>query len=314
MATKQQLINYVKDCLKKGMPEWQIKKKLLSTGWTNEQINDALKSVMQKIPSMNRAEELNAATLNQQLIKYVKASLQRDAPLEQIRKNLISSGWSDNEIKWAVDLVQREMHSYPEIEPKRTFSEIVSGPTFKFFLIPALIILALLIIIILLYSIFSGNSAETLNLGPETAGLYDCKNNFQCFIDSSKNCEKTKVRQIYKTNIQDIEKTINNYYELRGVESDKCLFYLRVESIDIKYGKELIKSMTDSGISKEGIEQREKVENIQANAKEGSEGTCEIKISDLAPVLETWKLDNSNTGIFPNEVLSYAICSGSYFN
>ena len=315
MATKQQLIDYVKNCFQRSMPEWQIRKNLASTGWSNYEINNAINSAIEKIASMGRAEAQDPAILKQQLIDYVKNCFQREVSLEQIKKSLISTGWSDNEINEAVSMVQQEMPSYRKFESKRALSEIISGPAFKLFLIPALIMLALLIIIAPLYFVFNGNNEETISMGPsETTGFNDCKSNFQCFIDASKNCEKTKVKKTYKTNVLGVEKTISNYYELRGIEDDKCLFYLRVESIDIEYSKELIWSMIDSGISKDVIKQREKVENIQTNAKEGSEETCKIKTSDLTSVLETWKSDSLKVGIFPNEVLSYAGCRGSYFS
>ena len=146
------------------------------------------------------------------------------------------------------------------------------------------------------------------------SNIKDYGTNFETFATSSNTCSLSKVKHVYTTNLFNVTRTTETSYELKGLDGDKCIFYLKTANITVKYDDTLRQETLNSGITPESIQQRENVENIEANKSEGKDGTCKIKPEDLSNVLKIWNSDSLQVGTFPEDVWTYAGCTGSYFS
>lgn len=123
----------------------------------------------------------------------------------------------------------------------------------------------------------------------------DCKQDFDCFIQASQNCKLAKVDYTATTDIFGIKQTTESLLEIKGVESNKCTFYLRTEKIDLAFPA----SMPSEVIS----QQKEIYKKL-----EGKVGSCKFITSDLTAMLERWKQGNLST-----EDFKATECQGTYF-
>ena len=60
--------------------------------------------------------------------------------------------------------------------------------------------------------------------------LKDCESNQECFEAAAKTCEPAKVTAFS----EDESISMDLYSEIRGLEGDKCLFYLKVTKFNLK--------------------------------------------------------------------------------
>lgn len=116
---------------------------------------------------------------------------------------------------------------------------------------------------------------ETADLSSEPIDkIIDCGTNLDCFINASKECKPAKV--IYIMNIPVLGISGTSYLEIQGIETSKCILYLRTEK------KETI---FPAGYPQDTAEMMKRL-----NEKlEGKDGICKFEINDLVSVLEKWK-------------------------
>ena len=75
----------------------------------------------------------------------------------------------------------------------------------------------------------SSSGGETTNNFPDS----NCQTNLDCFIEASASCSKHFVTHITTINLFGEEKTTTMHYELEGLESDKCVFYLKTQKTSV---------------------------------------------------------------------------------
>lgn len=325
LPINKQLIDYVKICLERGASSEQIKPALVGSGWGESEINDALEIVKKQMPlaaDISPGNMTGNIAVSQIMVGGEKSSEGRNT-LKLIliigiflvmlsiigvvtffvlgeKESGAGEGIIDNIFGFSKCKANIDCGEGYECKEEKCVEvqnkEPASGGSPR-------------------GSTTSGQ--PNLSSGGGGGGgpqIKDCGNDFGCFIEASKSCEPAKVEYIYTAEIFGVEKTTTAYYELKGIEADKCIFYMKTGSIDIKYIDELIQQMKDSGISQEAVSQKEQVENIKADSSEGKDATCKILTSDLTDTLNTWKTNNLQVGTFSAKVWKYSGCIGSYFS
>jgi hypothetical protein len=124
----------------------------------------------------------------------------------------------------------------------------------------------------------------------------DCKESFDCFIESSKNCTPAKMR--YKTPTVEIfgaKITAQSFFAIKGKENNKCLLYLKTEKADIEFPQDAPKELVDQY-------------KAIYKALEGRDGICKFETEELKKLLEKWKEGKFSSSDFDN-----ADCQGKYF-
>lgn len=246
--------------------------------------------------------------IDQKLIEYVKKEILRGASSAETRKRLIRAGWREKEVAEAFEFAKKQTHSLnisiSNLGGHKIIEENAEGkPKIIIALIISIFLVIVCIVGVTTYFVFGEKKSGTgisLSSTESAAGLdiKDCTNDFECFIESSKNCGPAKVIYTYTIDISGIKKTTTMEYELKGLEADKCIFYMKTKNLDMKYSEELIQQMKNSGISQESIIKKEQVENIKSDSLEGKEATCKIMPNDLIEMLNIWKSDSSQAGVF----------------
>lgn len=145
----------------------------------------------------------------------------------------------------------------------------------------------------------------------------NCDTNLNCFIEQAQNCSKSKVVFAPTINLFGIEQKTTYLLEIKGLEMNKCNFYLKINNVDLTFSPQL------------SISEEEKLTAIKTSKiTEGRDGLCKFKeIQDLVALLKNWqngKFDSGEThcNLTPqgNKCVTTggdfgkAECSGSYFN
>ena len=121
---------------------------------------------------------------------------------------------------------------------------------------------------------------------------------WDCFIYASKNCERSNFTFTKSLDLFGANFTSTMYYELKGLDNAKCIFYLKMEEEHMDYTEETIQQMLESGNTKEEIEQMKEEMNEQIDLIEGKDGQCKIRTDDLTVLLTKWKNGDSEGGVF----------------
>jgi len=119
--------------------------------------------------------------------------------------------------------------------------------------------------------------------------ITDCGDDLNCFIEESKNCDLAKVNYTAKIKMFGVEQTVVSFLEIKGTESEKCLFYTKAEKLDLKFSNELIEEMLAKGLTQQEIEQQEQESKDLLKDQEGLIKICKFNISDLTEMLIRWE-------------------------
>ncbi|MBN2004463.1 MAG: hypothetical protein JXA21_14000 [Anaerolineae bacterium] len=120
--------------------------------------------------------------------------------------------------------------------------------------------------------------------------------------------------------------TATNFYEIRGMEADACVLYMRLEEEHIAFTEELAQMSLDAGATPEELEKVLEEANTAADSLEGRDGVCRFSntedlIVSLTDLQEgNWSASSScslgaegaeceTTGTFSN-----ADCEGDLFS
>lgn len=155
---------------------------------------------------------------------------------------------------------------------------------------------------------------------PQATGPIDCKNDFDCFIEASQNCEPARMTHILPPiDLLGLTSIGTMYYELRDVDLDRCTLYIRLENTEVKLSEELIQQALEAGSTQEQIQEIVQRANEQADLLEGRDGTCKFNINDLTTTLSKWKegkiadmsMSCKNALAFPEENYECTMESGA---
>lgn len=144
-----------------------------------------------------------------------------------------------------------------------------------------IIILIVFIGVIVAWSYLDLGKKEPIN------EITDCGDDLSCFIEEAKNCNLAKTNYTATIKMFGIEYIVVLFFEIRGVESDKCLFYTRTEKIDFKFGNDLVQEMLDKGLTGQDIQQQEQEFNNLAKDQGKPIRACSSDTNDLTEDQET---------------------------
>jgi len=237
--------------------------------------------------------------INQVIVDYIKSCLSKGFTSEQIKQSLLAQGWPYSIINESIALATPTTLSNlskPEVSEK-------SSKKFSYLLIIGIIIAVVIIGGVLSFFIFSGKeSPKTSGTDLQTKGqttvpeVIDCNTDMDCFIASSQECKLSKVTHKYSIDIFGLNQTNTLFYEIKGLEADKCIFYINATKIDVKFTNEIVQQLLANNITQEQINQQEQNATKQAKISEGRDGTCKFNTADLTAVLNKWKVGNFDSG------------------
>jgi hypothetical protein len=145
----------------------------------------------------------------------------------------------------------------------------------------------ILIVFIGVIVVWSYLGFSEVNEVDEVTEIADCGEDLNCFIEKSKNCDLAKINYRATIRVFGMEQAVVFFFEIKGMESEKCLFYMRREEIDLKFTSELIQKMLDRGLTEQEIQQQEQESNNLARNQEGATRACSSDTTDLIEEQET---------------------------
>ena len=145
--------------------------------------------------------------------------------------------------------------------------------------------------------------------GTQSSTIKDCGTSIDCLISAANNCDKAKMEFTSNVDLFGIKQATTSYYELKGIQSNKCLFYFRTDDVNLQFSDSLIKKMKDDGASQSDIDKQLQESQAMATKLEGRDGTCSADSQRLSTVFNQWKEGSFSTSDFDN-----MDCSGKYFD
>lgn len=149
---------------------------------------------------------------------------------------------------------------------------------------------------------------------PKITKVLDCDQDFGCFIQTSAECKPAKMQSTKSLDIFGVTETATSYWEIKGEEAGKCLFYLQTKKIDLKFPPNTPQKQIDE-------------QNKAYDKLEGRDGTCQFENSDLIAMLTRWQKGTFDSGKTSCELspqgndckttggdFAQATCQGSYFS
>lgn len=125
----------------------------------------------------------------------------------------------------------------------------------------------------------------------------DFLNHFTCIIEASEECKPAIITTTLNYNyLNMVRLTATAFSEIRGPEVNKCIFYMRVDDIDLWFSPFVPKKTVNE------------VETL-ANQLRGKDGICRPETADLTALLNKWREGN-----FSPEDFDDADCKGELFD
>lgn len=142
--------------------------------------------------------------------------------------------------------------------------------------------------------------------------IKDCQTDLSCFKEAAGTCQIARVKNSYTVNNMGIDLNFNDYYEIKGLAGEKCLFYMKTNTLTTKYSEEIKTLLIGQGMTEKQIQEYEVAGNKEAkNNYNGKDGYCFfIYNDDLKNLINYW----SNNDYSSLSIMDIAQCSGDLFN
>jgi hypothetical protein len=141
----------------------------------------------------------------------------------------------------------------------------------------------------------------------------DCNKDWSSFVDASETCSPFNI--ICNSTIDlfgtgGVLQNISKYYEIKGLNNEKCTFYFKYNSLIIYYSEESIQNALSQGTTQEEINQDLETINSDYSYLIGMNSTCYYPVSDLTSMISGW--DEAYFSGLPGDVEMYN-CIGSIY-
>jgi len=141
--------------------------------------------------------------------------------------------------------------------------------------------------------------------------IKDCQTDLFCFEKAADTCQLAKVKNSYTINNLGIDLNFNDHYEIKGLVGEKCLFYMKTNTLTAEYSKEIKTLLLNQGITEKQIQEYENVGNKEAEINyNGKDGYCFFDYTtDLKNLINHW----SNNDYSSLSIIDVAQCFGDLF-
>ena len=225
--------------------------------------------------------------VDEKLLKYIKDSLSMGTSIGEMRQELLSQGWSNNEIDEAAQLAKENSSSVPEVK-KGGFPKWL---------------IAVLAVIVISAGVFGYMALRDQEEAPEEglsetsvpeAEPFDCEADFDCFITASQTCKPATVAYAAAKDIASgVGQKVSAFFEIKGAENGKCVLYGETKEIGFTFPE-------DEDIPQEIMDSM----NESYSGLKGENKTWEFEMEDLTALLGRLKSQD-----FPIFSLKYLFSS-----
>lgn len=273
----QQLTDFIKQQLQKGVSREVILKELLGSDWTVQDIEEGFNAIDVSVPVSdptstpitNLVSELSPiSTLipNLQTTPNIsmtsveaKSHTSRNVILIVLVLFLLAGGVFGylfrNDLPIIKDLIEnKDMITEPQVQPEPSTPTPTPTVTEK------------------------ENTPNLPAVQPITSDTIECGNDLTCFINAANNCQKSKLsftvkdKPLFNMGMLD---TVTSYW-IEGKVKNNCIAGIKILDYKLKYSPEIISSMIKGGQTQVDID---KVENDLSKSMAGNTQTCKLDLS-----------------------------------
>lgn len=129
---------------------------------------------------------------------------------------------------------------------------------------------------------------DDLEIGTPEIG---CEPGEDTLIEASQDCSPASMMCSATVNVFGMLMTSQISYEIQGMEADRCVLYVRMGEMSVRFSEELVQLMLeDEGVTPEDIRLMEEETNEELAQFQGRDGVCRFESTeDLATWLGTLK-------------------------
>ena len=231
--------------------------------------------------------------VEERLVKYISNQISRGISPQKIKQELLAGGWKEEDIHAAFGLIQKQGSDNSSELPQERQEKID-----KIELSPLKIALPIIILILVLGGVYFflglgseiteemevnesldveiNDSDEEIEEELLTSYVLDCGEDIDCLIEAARNCNNASVTNTVTLTFFGVEQVTTSHWEVKGSKNENCIFYLRTESITLKFPDD---------VPSEIVEQQEEL----YKRLEGRDGTCKFLPEDLVYLLSKWR-------------------------
>ncbi len=147
---------------------------------------------------------------------------------------------------------------------------------------------------------------------------------YSCVANAAENCELVEYDMHGVAVFYGVQITSMDHFEIRGIESGKCEYYLVHEDYSLIFTEEAINNYLEAGQTQEQIVQIQQDMQNDLSSSIGIEGICLFDTLDLVDMFNRWANGQITTGFHcegglsnitcvPTGDLEVAECSGDYW-
>lgn len=141
----------------------------------------------------------------------------------------------------------------------------------------------------------SANNTNNSNIELGESSLkINCSEDINSFISASETCSPFRTICNSSLNVFGVGvfENVTTNYEIKGLESENCIFYFEYANITIYYSSEFEKAALNEGVTKEQIDAQLEETNQEYKKLIGKNSTCHYPIADLTAMISGWKAGN----------------------
>jgi hypothetical protein len=237
--------------------------------------------------------------INPQLIEWIRNQLSRGYTIQQLQPYLVQKGYNPADVSEAINYVNSNQQGSqsgtqpgPDSKPANVLSIILIGILFVGLVLGGYIV----------YKNMPGTGSDIGDINAagqaqqeaagdnlpvdgaeKTSEPVDCENDMACFIRASETCMVSKLNYASTIGIFGLNQTTTSNLEIRGMEAERCIFFMQTEKIQMAY---------PAGIPQEQIDSTE----AEFRKLEGRNGTCRFNVADLTAMLKRWDEGSYDSG------------------
>ncbi|MDD5417165.1 MAG: hypothetical protein PHU12_04280 [Candidatus Aenigmarchaeota archaeon] len=138
-------------------------------------------------------------------------------------------------------------------------------------------------------SILQSCVVQVIDCGTNIQNVTENIPNYDCFIAASINCDYAKLLSTGSVDVFGVNVTATSKFELQGMNSNRCVFYQRMENYSVKFMDYAVQQFLAQGMNQSEIDGQE--QNMTANAQQfvGKYRTCKFNKENLTATLTRWR-------------------------
>ena len=142
------------------------------------------------------------------------------------------------------------------------------------------------------------------------AKVINCGNDYDCFLNASVNCEKSKVVVNDSIDLFFVRFDLDTQMQIKGMKKDSCILSVKNKKVDFVLNETILNEFSFGLMTHKEFVELQRRARSQAKQYKDFSGSCKLSNEELTGLLNTW-----NLGFF-DPIIDYKElgCRGRFFS